>query len=103
MWDQLDKTERQYLIEALISDLCGGSSQWIPPGLCHEPGFDYGVLVVIRQELDRDQRREFGRLLLSRMSPRVADGEAKATGYEPGDYSACLYQLAFNRGGKKGW
>jgi hypothetical protein len=97
VWDDCDADERQCWIKDLICDLCDGSSQWIPSGIFDEPEFDYGVLLVVRNELSPEDRDLFGRLLHSRMSPRVEDGEAKAIGYTAGDYSACLYELAMRR------
>jgi len=81
----------------MLAAICGGSCQWIPSGRFDEPGFDYGVLLVVRSEMSIADRIEFGRILHNRMSARVADGEIKAIGYEAGDYSASLYGLAMRR------
>lgn len=97
VWDKCDDNERQNWIKDCICYLCDGSSQWIPSGIFGGPEFDYGVLVVVRNELDAADRDVYGKLLHNRISERVEDGEIKAIGYEAGDYAACLYELAMQR------
>lgn len=93
-WDKCDEHDQQMWVKEFVADLCDGSCQYIPGGFVSESSFDYGVLDVARDRLNAHEINVFTRHLHNRMGNRVKDGQAKAIGYRPGDYSAALYATA---------
>ena len=92
-WEQMTLTEQTNEVKELFTDIASDGVQHIPGGLVDQPGFDYDVLHFARMELHSHDLQLFGILLHSRMSSRVKDGELKALGYRPGDYSYCFWMV----------
>lgn len=93
-WEAAEEHDQQMWVKEFVCDLCDGSSQYIPGGHLTEVSFDYAVLDAARWKLNAFEIGIFGRHLHQRMSERVKDGQLKAIGYKPGDYSAALYETA---------